>query len=115
MSKGGPSLELALFMPNVGTSALSTLETSTTWRWNYHRDVARYADANGYDALISINQWAPEVGSRTTFKREILEPIPYAAGLLAITERIRVFSTVYSAGINPYILAKMGATCDHMS
>jgi len=106
-------MELNLFMP-MGSEPMSTLPMSTTWHWDYHRAIALLADSSGFDALVTVNQLTPEVGDHGEYGRQNLEPITYAAGMLALTKRVRVISTVYSSGINPYFLAKMGATCDQI-
>ncbi|MBP1155422.1 MULTISPECIES: LLM class flavin-dependent oxidoreductase [unclassified Paenibacillus] len=107
-------LELGIFMPNIGKPFISNMEMSTTWEWNYNKEIALKAEELGLDYLVPINNWAPFAKNKPEFSGYVLDPIPFAASLLAITKKIQVFSTVYSSGINPYIMAKMGATLNQI-
>jgi FMNH2-dependent dimethyl sulfone monooxygenase len=104
------SLELGIFMPNIGKPFLSNMEMSTTWEWDYNKEIALKAEELGLDYLVPINNWLPFAKNKPEFSGYVLDPLPFAASLLAITKNISVFSTVYSSGINPYILARIGAT-----
>lgn len=111
----GNRLELAAFLPNCGSESMSSLPMSTTWEWDYNRRVGVLADRLGFEYAITINHWAEELGrDERVVKGYSLEPLPYAAALLACTQRLRVVSTVYTEGISPYVAAKMGATCDQI-
>lgn len=51
----------------------------------------------------------------TNFHGSVLEPITWAAGLLASTEQITVFGTLHTTANNPVVAAKQVATLDHIS
>jgi alkanesulfonate monooxygenase SsuD/methylene tetrahydromethanopterin reductase-like flavin-dependent oxidoreductase (luciferase family) len=50
----------------------------------------------------------------TNFHGAVLDPIAWAAGIIASTKRINVFSTIHTAFNHPMVVAKQIATIDQM-
>jgi FMNH2-dependent dimethyl sulfone monooxygenase len=113
--QGNRFLELGVFMPNCSHAyTVSTYPTSTEWTWNYNKAVALLAEELGFDFLLPVARWMPW-GGETQFNGTQLEVTAWASALAAVTKRITIFSTVHTGTINPAVMAKIGATIDHMS
>ncbi|WP_328631444.1 LLM class flavin-dependent oxidoreductase [Streptomyces sp. NBC_00356] len=105
--------QLGLFAPNA-SSGLAITKVPERWSgaWDENVALARLADRLGIDFLLPVGRWIGWPG--TSFHEDVLETITWAAGLLAATERIRVFATVHSALIPPMVAAKQLATLDRI-
>ena len=75
--------------------------------------LARIADEGGIDFLVPIARWIG-YGGQTNFHEGVLEPVVWATGLLANTERIQVYSTIHTAFNHPVVSAKQLATLDQI-
>lgn len=111
-----PALELGLFMPNCSNMpAISTYRTvDDEWPFEANRRIALAAEAAGFDLLFPVSRWRG-FGGTTDYLGTSLETMTWAAGLLAVTQRIKIFSTVHVPMFHPVAVAKMGATLDHIS
>ncbi|BBG02578.1 MULTISPECIES: LLM class flavin-dependent oxidoreductase [Pseudonocardia] len=109
-------LKLGVFHMNCTRGATpSTAEgTISPLDWGQQVRIARLAEDAGLDAFIPIARWRG-YGGPSGFNDEQYEPIPWAAGLSALTERIAVFATAHVPLIHPVRLAKEVATIDHIS
>jgi dimethylsulfone monooxygenase len=109
-------LSLGLFMPNCSNAySISTYKpVPDDWTFESNARIAKAAEAAGFDFLFPVAKWRG-YGGKTNYLGTSLETMTWAAGLLAMTERIRVFSTVHVPIFHPLVAAKMGATLDHMS
>jgi FMNH2-dependent dimethyl sulfone monooxygenase len=104
--------KLGLFSANCsGGLAVTKIEERWGATWEENLRMARIADQAGIDFLLPIARWIGYKGD-TNFHGSVLEPIPWAAALLAATERISVFSTVHTAFNHPLVTAKQIATLD---
>lgn len=103
---------LGLFSANC-SSGLTVTARPDRWSgsWADNLALARKADALGIDFLLPIARFIGYGGS-TNFHGGVLEPVAWAAGLLAATERISVFATVHTAFNHPVVTAKQLATLD---
>ncbi|MEQ8233031.1 MAG: LLM class flavin-dependent oxidoreductase [Gammaproteobacteria bacterium] len=110
------ALELGLFMPNCSNmSSISTYRTvADEWPFESNRKIALAAEAVGFDLLFPVSRWRGFGGS-TDYLGTSLETMTWASALLAQTSRIRIFSTVHVPVFHPVVVAKMGATMDHLS
>jgi FMNH2-dependent dimethyl sulfone monooxygenase len=110
----GP-LGLGLFMPNCSNAYSITTYKPVPDDWTYESNaqIARAAEAAGFDFLFPVAKWKG-YGGKTDFLGTSLETMTWAGALLAITERIQVFSTVHVPIFHPVVAAKMGATLDHI-
>lgn len=108
-------LQLGLFMPNCSNmSAISTYRTvADEWDYPSNRAIALAAEAAGFDFLFPVSRWRG-FGGETDYLGTSLETMTWASALLAETSRIRVYSTVHVPAFHPLVVAKMGATLDHI-
>lgn len=115
MSTTRTPLQLGLFMPNCSNmSAISTYrKVEDEWTYDSNRRIAQAAEAAGFDLLFPVSRWRG-FGGETDYLGTSLETMTWASALLAVTERIRVFSTVHVPVFHPVVVAKMGATLDHV-
>lgn len=109
------AFQLGLFSANTDSGlAITTAPErwSATWENNFR--LAAMADQAGIDFLLPVARWA-DWGAATGSHRSVLDPLVWATGLLARTQRIRVFSTVHTAFHHPVVAAKQLATVDQLS
>ena len=111
--RGG--LQLGIFMPNCRNMyAISTYRTGPDeWPYESNQRIALAAEAAGFDFLFPVSRWRG-FGGKTNYLGTSLETMTWAAALLAVTQRIRVYSTVHVPVFHPLVAAKMGATLDHI-
>ncbi len=109
-------LELGLFMPNCSNmSAISTYRiVEDEWPYETNKDIALAAEAADFKLLFPVSRWRG-FGGETDYLGTSLETMTWAAGLLEATSRIKIFSTVHVPVFHPAVVAKMGATLDHIS
>ncbi|MCI9886893.1 LLM class flavin-dependent oxidoreductase [Micrococcales bacterium 31B] len=104
--------KLGLFSSNCsGGLAVTKIDERWGATWPENLRMAKLADQVGIDFLLPIARWIGYKGD-TNFHGHVLEPIPWAAGLLAATERISVFATIHTAFNHPLVTAKQMATLD---
>ena len=113
-TRSGP-LQIGLFMPNCSNmSAISTYRlVADEWDYASNRAIALAAEEAGFDFLFPVSRWRG-FGGDTDYLGTSLETMTWASALLAVTSRIRVYSTVHVPVFNPVVVAKMGATLDHI-
>lgn len=108
-------LKLGLFGTNVSnglTMTRASTEFAPTWEQNV--EIARLADATGFEMMVPVARWRGFGGS-TDFNGECLETYTWAAGLAQATENIMVFATTHLPTLHPVVAAKMATTIDHIS
>jgi hypothetical protein len=112
-NRGG--LQLGIFMPNCSNMyAISTYRSGPDeWPYESNKQIARAAEAAGFDFLFPVSRWRG-FGGKTNYLGISLETMTWAAALLAVTQTIRVYSTVHVPVFHPLVAAKMGATLDHI-
>ncbi len=111
----GQKLKLGLFSFNVSGGMMATTVPSTyELSWQHTRDIARKADAMGFEALVPVGRWRG-FGGKTNFAGASFETYSWAAGLAEATERIMVFATSHVPTVHPIVAAKQAATIDHIS
>jgi FMNH2-dependent dimethyl sulfone monooxygenase len=108
--------KLGVFALNVsgGLSATSAEGRLKGGDWDEVKQLARAAEAAGFDALIPIARWKG-YGGATNWNDLCFETFTWAAGLAAITERIQVFATIHVPTVHPVRAAKEAVTVDHIS
>ncbi|UGS36040.1 FMNH(2)-dependent dimethylsulfone monooxygenase [Capillimicrobium parvum] len=106
--------KLGLFPPNVSGGMTSTAAPER-WQatWEQNLKLAQAADRAGLDFLLPASRWIG-YGGETGFQRSVLETIPWASAVLACTERITAFSTVYAPLFHPILAAMQMATIDQI-
>lgn len=110
-----PDFKLGIFSPNC-SSGLAVTKAPDRWTgsWDDNLRMAQIADEVGIDFILPIARWIG-YGGETNFHEGVLDPVTWAAGLLAQTKRIFVFSTVHTAFNHPIVVAKQLATNDQIS
>ncbi|MEA5454202.1 LLM class flavin-dependent oxidoreductase [Sinomonas sp. JGH33] len=110
----GQGFKLGLFSPNCsGGLAVTKIPERWSASWEDNLRLAQLADEAGIDFLLPIARWIGYKGD-TNFHGHVLDPIVWAAGLLASTQRITVFSTIHTAFTHPLAIAKAMATLDQI-
>jgi FMNH2-dependent dimethyl sulfone monooxygenase len=111
----GRDFKLGLFSPNCA-GGLAVTKIPERWRatWSDNLRLATLADEVGIDFILPIARWIG-YGGDTNFHDSVLEPIPWAAALLAGTRRVVVFATVHTAFNHPVVSAKQLATVDQIA
>lgn len=110
----GRDFKLGLFSPNC-SSGLAVTRSPDRWSgsWEDNLRMAKIADEVGIDFLLPIARWIG-YGGETNFHESVLDPVTWAAGLLANTERISVFATIHTFCNHPIVVAKQMATVDQI-
>ncbi|MGE0822612.1 MAG: LLM class flavin-dependent oxidoreductase [Candidatus Binatia bacterium] len=112
-------LQLGLFMPNCSNMyAMSTYRSEQSlpdeWPYESNKQIALAAEQAGFHFLFPVSRWRG-FGGKTNYLGSSLETMTWAAALLAVTQKIHIYSTVHVPVFHPLVAAKMGATLDHMS
>jgi dimethylsulfone monooxygenase len=106
--------KLGVFCLNVsGGAAMTSAEGTLKPTWAENEAVARVADEAGWEFLLSLGRWRGLGGSH--HEATSFEVFTWAAGLAAVTEQIHVISTAHVPVFHPLLVAKQGATIDHIS
>ena len=111
-------LLLGLFLPiQAGGWSASTLPRTTSWTFDYNRDLVLAAESFGFDLVFALSQWLPKGGYGGVFTGEALDSFITTAALTSLTRRIILISTIHVlyGPWHPLHLAKYGATLDHIS
>ncbi len=104
-------LTFAYWVPNVsGGLVTSDIEQRTDWGFDYNRKLAQIAEHSGFDYALSQVRYMASYGAE--FQHESTS---FSLGLLLATERLKVIAAVHPGLWHPGVLAKLGATADHMS
>jgi len=108
-------LQLGIFMPNCSNAySISTYKpVPDDWTYESNKQIAQAAEAAGFDFLFPVSRWRG-FGGKTNYLGLSLETMTWAAALLAVTHKLRVYSTVHVPVFHPLVAAKMGATLDHI-
>ena len=108
-------LKLGVFATNLSGHVLcSAAPTGFEMSWRHSLAIAEQVDRMGLEVVVPAARWLG-YGGATGFHDRTFETLTYAAGLLAATRDVMVFSTVHAAVVNPVVAAKAIATIDHIS
>lgn len=110
-------MKLGVFATNLsGTaSGMSTMPgPMTISNWAQQKELAVMADRAGFEALVPATRWKG-FGAPSGYWDRTYDVWTWAGAMAAITERIGIFSTVAVPLYHPVMVAKMGATLDHIS
>lgn len=107
-------LKLGIFAANL-SSGMTATTVPERWRatWDENQCLARLADERGLEFVIPLARWRGQ-GGVTDYQDWGFETLTWATGLLASTQRIRVFGTVHVLLFHPVVAAKMMITADHV-
>lgn len=115
------SLRLGLFYPN--TSSVHVLSHEVTKRtpdlldFRTHTDLARAAEAVGFDYAFMADGWGSmgPVSRAAGYMDPILLSPLLATHLLASTTRLRCITTIHTSWFHPLLVARIGGTLDALS
>ncbi len=104
-------LKFAYWVPNVsGGLVVSKIEQRTDWSYDYNRRLAVLAENNGFEYALSQVRYIASYGAEYQH-----ESTSFSLALLLATERLKVIAAVHPGLWHPGVLAKLGATVDHLS
>src|SRR3954470_19629139 len=104
-------IKFAYWVPNVsGGLVVSKIEQRTHWGIDYNRTLARLAERNGFEYALSQVRYMASYGAEYQH-----ESTGFSLALLLATERLKVIAAVHPGLWHPGVLAKFGATADHLS
>jgi len=104
-------VKFAYWVPNVsGGLVTSTIEQRTGWDFEYNKRLARTAENNGFEYALSQVRYMASYGAEYQH-----ESTSFSLALLGATERLKVIAAVHPGLWHPAVLAKLGATADHLS
>jgi dimethylsulfone monooxygenase len=113
MSKNATAapLKFAYWVPNVsGGLVTSTIDQRTDWGFEYNKELAVRAERAGFDYALSQVRYMASYGAEYQH-----ESSSFSLALLLATERLKVIAAVHPGLWHPGVLAKLGATADHLS
>jgi len=111
----GQKLKLGVFSINCSNGVnISHAPTTHSITWQHQLEIARRADAMGFELLLPVARWRG-FGGTTDFNGESFETYTWAAGLAQATKSIMVAATSHVPTIHPIVAAKQATTIDHIS
>ena len=110
----GNALKLGVFGPNCSSGrTYAVLPESWNASWDNNVKLAALAEDLGFECLIPIARWKG-YGGDSNPNGCSFEPLVWAAGMLAATQRLTVFCTTHAPLHHPLVAAKQMATVDHI-
>jgi alkanesulfonate monooxygenase SsuD/methylene tetrahydromethanopterin reductase-like flavin-dependent oxidoreductase (luciferase family) len=110
----GNPLKLGLFGANCSSGrTYTTVRERWVASWDNNVRLAQLAEELGLECMVPIARWKG-YGGTTNPNGSSFESTTWACGLLALTRRINVFSTVHVPLIHPLVAAKQMATADQV-
>ncbi len=110
-SSAAEPVRFAYWVPNVsGGLVVSRIEQRTDWQYEYNKTLAQLAERNGFEYALSQVRYMASYGAE--FQHESTS---FSLALLLATERLKVIAAVHPGLWHPGVLAKLGATADHLS
>lgn len=107
-----PHLKLGLFGYNTsGGAGLTKVPERWDGSWAANIGLARMAEGAGLDFLIPVARYKG-YGGATNYQGSSIDPVSWTAAILAITQKITVFTTVHTAFTHPVLAAKQFASLD---
>ena len=103
-------VKFAYWVPNVsGGLVTSDIEQRTDWNYEYNKKLAQTAENNGFEYALSQVRYEASYGAEYQH-----ESTSFSLALLLATERLKVIAAVHPGLWQPAVLAKLGATADHL-
>ncbi|PYE18092.1 FMNH2-dependent dimethyl sulfone monooxygenase [Williamsia limnetica] len=104
-------IKFAYWVPNVsGGLVTSKIEQRTSWDFEYNKKLAQTAEKNGFEYALSQVRYMASYGAE--FQHESTS---FSLALLGATEKLKVIAAIHPGLWHPAVLAKFGATADHLS
>ena len=110
-------LKLGVFGFNGRSPSHTVLDELYMPSWRGILDIGRTADAAGFEALVPFARWKTGRASDSPNleRLDVYDPFVWAAGLGQATSACTVMATAHMSLVHPVIVAKQGATVDHVS
>lgn len=89
---------------------VSDIEQRTDWNYEYNKQLAQTAENDGFEYALSQVRYEASYGAEYQ-----QESASVSLALLLATERLKVIAAVHPGLWQPAVLAKLGATTDHLS
>ncbi|MEV6412246.1 dimethylsulfone monooxygenase SfnG [Kribbella sp. NPDC051718] len=103
--------KFAYWVPNVsGGLVTSDIEQRTGWDYEYNKELAQTAERVGFEYALSQVRYMASYGAEYQH-----ESTTFSLALLLATEKLKVIAAVHPGLWQPGVLAKLGATADHLS
>ncbi|RDB46038.1 LLM class flavin-dependent oxidoreductase, partial [Tsukamurella tyrosinosolvens] len=104
-------ITFAYWVPNVsGGLVTSDIEQRTSWDFEYNKKLAQTAERVGFEYALSQVRYMASYGAEYQH-----ESTSFSLALLGATEKLKVIAAVHPGLWHPAVLAKFGATADHLS
>ncbi|GAA2061412.1 dimethylsulfone monooxygenase SfnG [Williamsia deligens] len=104
-------VKFAYWVPNVsGGLVTSDIEQRTNWEFEYNKKLAQTAERVGFEYALSQVRYMASYGAE--FQHESTS---FSLALLLATEKLKVIAAIHPGLWHPAVLAKFGATADHLS
>jgi FMNH2-dependent dimethyl sulfone monooxygenase len=104
-------IKFAYWVPNVsGGLVISKVEQRTDWSYEYNRKLAVLAEESGFEYALSQVRYMASYGAELQH-----ESTSFSLALLLATQKLKVIAAVHPGLWHPAVLAKLGATADHLS
>jgi len=108
-------LKLGTFGTNLdGGFTATKAEERHRLDWPTTVRVAQLTEKAGFEIQVPLARWKG-LGGDTNFCGTNYEPLTWAAGVGAVTQKSKIFSTVHVPVIHPIVAAKQMITADHIS
>ena len=106
--------KIGLFAANC-SGGIAATNAKERWipTWDNNLNLTKMADEAGIEFMIPLGRWAG-YGGESDHNGNSFETLVWAAGLLAVTGKIKIFSTLHVAMVNPVFAAKQMVTADHI-
>ena len=109
------TMKLGVFGTNVsGGGTMTFAETSFTPTYKHNVEIAKKADALGFEMFIPFARWK-SLGGASEYNGNCMEVFTWATALATQTNNIMIFATSHVPTMHPIVVAKQGATIDHIS
>src|SRR3954467_5652010 len=103
--------KFAYWVPNVsGGLVTSDIEQRTGWDYEYNKKLAQTAERVGFEYALSQVRYTASYGAEYQH-----ESTSFSLALLLATQKLKVIAAVHPGLWQPGVLAKLGATADHLS
>ncbi|WP_272544235.1 dimethylsulfone monooxygenase SfnG [Burkholderia cepacia] len=104
-------VKFAYWVPNVsGGLVVSTIEQRTDWSLEYNQQLARTAEAAGFEYALSQIRFTAGYGAEYQH-----ESVSFSQALLHATTKLKVLAAILPGPWHPAVVAKQLATIDHIS
>ena len=104
-------VKFAYWVPNVsGGLVTSDIEQRTDWNYDYNAKLAQTAENSGFEYALSQVRYEASYGAEYQH-----ESTSFSLALLLATQKLKVIAAVHPGLWQPAVLAKLGATADHLS